>query len=76
MNAYEPFQSWDQLLDHISASYALYYHAPMDVNPVCITAILRRDGRLHISPTFAEADPFIADKAHLPRFRRCAGRLA
>ena len=77
MITYEPFTTWEQLLDHVSAGYPLYYHAPMDHRPVGVSATVRRDGRLRVTPgPYSNADAFNADKGHLERFRRMAGRRA
>jgi hypothetical protein len=68
--AFQTFESWAQLLDHVAAGYPLFYHAPMDINPAQVSAVLRRDGKLRVTPIYASADPFTADAGHLDRFRR------
>ena len=73
---YEPFTSWAQLIDHVRAGYPLYYHAPMDYRPSIVQATIRKDGKIRVSPTFSDADPFTADMGHLDRFRRWAERYA
>lgn len=73
---FESFQSWQQLLDHIKAGYALWYQAPLDHTPVQVSALLRRTGQLRVSPMWhSDADDFLADMGHLSRFRRRASRL-
>jgi hypothetical protein len=64
------FTSWPELLDHVAADYRLYYHAPMDYRPALVTATVRKDGKLRVTPVYSDADPFTADVAHLPRFRK------
>lgn len=71
---YAPFQSWDQLLDHIRAEYPLFYHAPMDQRPAMVSGVLRKDGKVRVSPFSNEADPFTADIGHLDRFRKYSPR--
>jgi hypothetical protein len=76
MSTYETFASWAQLLDHVSAGYKLYYHAPMDYTAHVVNVVIRKDGKLRVYPLSNAADPFTADTAHLPRFRRHVSRLA
>lgn len=64
------FENWRQLQDHVRAGYSLWYQGPMDYRPVIVTAVVRRDGKLRVSPVYTDADPFTADDAHLTRFRR------
>jgi hypothetical protein len=64
------FQTWAELLDHVSAGHKLYYHAPMDYRPVFVTAKTRRDGKVRVYPIYSNADSFTADIAHLDRFRQ------
>jgi hypothetical protein len=64
------FATWTELLAHVSSDYSLYYQAPMDYRPVLVSATVRKDGRLRVSPVYSDADPFTADVAHLPRFRK------
>lgn len=68
---YQSFASWFELLDHVHAGYTLYYHAPLDFTPRRVTAVVRKDGQLRVTPYWASnADPFNADRAHLDRFRK------
>jgi hypothetical protein len=64
------FDTWAELLDHISAGYPLWYQAPLDYRPAQVTAVMRKDGKLRVYPTYADADPFTADAVHLERFRK------
>ena len=68
--AFTTFDSWTQLTDHVRAEYALYYHAPMDYRPARVSAVIRKDGKLRVSPIYSDADPFTADQGHLSRFKR------
>ena len=70
MNTHTEFTSWAQLLDHVRAEYPLYYHAPMDYRAAQVSAVLRKDGKLRVTPTYTDADPFTADQGHLGRFRQ------
>jgi hypothetical protein len=72
----KPFLTWGELLDHVSAEYPLFYHAPMDFKPTHVSAVVRMDGKLRVSPIYSDADPFTADKGHLERFRKAVGRTA
>ena len=69
-NDYRPFETWAQLLDHVRAGYRLLYQAPLDFQPVTVTAVIRKDGKLRVVAPFSDADPFTADAGHLSRFRR------
>ena len=69
---FQSFETWVQLIDHIHAGYPLWYQAPMDYRPVQIGATVRKDGRVRVTPTYSDADPFTADIGHLDRFRRSA----
>lgn len=71
---YEDFTTWAQLADHVSAEYPLFYQGPMDYRPAQVTAVVRKDGKLRVSPVYTDADPFTADAGHLPRFKRHANR--
>jgi hypothetical protein len=73
---YETFSSWAQLLDHVAAGHKLYYQAPMDYTAHLVGAYIRKDGKVRVTPVYSDADPFTADTAHLPRFRRPVSRLA
>lgn len=69
-HTFAPFETWAQLLDAIAAGYPIYYQAPLDARPVMVSAVVRRDGKLRITPPYSDCDPFNADAGHLPRFRR------
>ena len=64
------FDTWQELLAFVSADYKLFYHAPMDYRPAVVSAVIRRDGKLRVTPIYSDADPFTADAGHLSRFRR------
>ena len=66
----QTFATWADLLDHVGSEYPLYYHAPMDYRAAQVSAVLRKDGKLRVTPTYTDADPFTADQGHLGRFRR------
>lgn len=70
MLTYTTFQTWTELLDAIRADDRIAYQAPMDVRPVQVGTTIRRDGRIRVTPTSRDADPFTADAAHLDRFRK------
>ena len=76
---FEPFANWDQLIDHVRAELPLWYHAPLDYQPVRIyDSIVRKDGKVRVYPSDRYhakrnpngCDPFTADRGHLERFRR------
>ena len=69
MRTYRTFDSWANLLDAIRAEYRIAYHAPLDVRPIQVGTTIRRDGRVRVTPIYANADPFTADEGHLSRFR-------
>jgi len=64
------FTTWVELIDHVRAGYPLWYQAPLDYRPVLVTAVIRKDGQLRVTPPYSNADPFTADQGHLPRFRQ------
>ena len=65
------FNTWSELQAHIAAGLPLWYQAPMDYRPVHIEAVLLpRTGNIRVFPPTDDADPFVADVDHLPRFRR------
>ena len=66
----QTFATWADLLDAVGAGYPLYYQAPMDYRAAQVSAVLRKDGKLRVTPTYTDADPFTADQGHLGRFRR------
>jgi hypothetical protein len=70
MAHFESFADWAQLTDHVRAGYRLFYQAPLDYRPVLVTAVIRKDGKLRVTPPYSNADPFTADNGHLTRFRR------
>lgn len=73
---FQSFASWTELLDHITAGYSLWYHAPLDFRPRRVSAVVRKDGKLRVYPSTTDADPFTADTAHLDRFRQLADKQA
>lgn len=65
------FQTWPEVLTHVAAGAAVYYHAPLDTEPRLVR--VRRtfkNGKLRIDPCSSDADNFTADAGHLPHFRR------
>lgn len=67
---FETFKTWAELLDHIRNGEPVYYHAPMDYRPVRVAAYIRRGGKIRVIPPTSDADPFMADRSHLDRFKR------
>jgi hypothetical protein len=70
MSAYSTFSTWREVQDYVNAHYTLFYHAPLDYRPVLVSAKVRRDGKIRVTPVYTDADPFTADAGHLDRFRR------
>lgn len=65
------FATWTELIAHIRKGAPLYYHAPLDYRPVLVRArILNFETVRIFPPDLREADPFIADPDHLPRFKK------
>jgi len=80
------FATWPELLAYAATGEPLYYHAPLNVEPVRIwkrepepglPCYAVRARSLRITPPDAHgrgarrtADPFTADKGHLDRFKR------
>lgn len=62
-----PFANWDQVLDYATTHGAIWYHAPLDRNPVRVD-ILRvfRNGKIRLRHGDCS---FTADAGHLDRFR-------
>jgi len=69
----EKFESWEDLLMHVAAGLSIWYHAPLDVNPVRVRAEIRSRMKVRVFPPSRDCDPFTADRGHLDRFR---GRLS
>lgn len=53
---FETFSTWGQLLDHAQADYPLWYQAPLDARPVMVSAVIRKDGRLRVTPPYSDCD--------------------
>ena len=66
-NEYCSFASWTDVLLHVRKALPIYYQAPLDLQPVRVTATIWRK-RVRVQPPSA-ADLFVADAAHLSRFR-------
>lgn len=67
---YRPFSGWNDVLAYVSLHGRIWYHAPMDINPVLVSAHRRGNGRkVRVVPNRRGADPFWADEAHLDRMR-------
>lgn len=74
MNSFKSFETWSELLAHIRINKeATYYHAPLDVTPRYVTCTVTLKGNVRVVPFSSDADPFVADPAHLPRFCRKVG---
>jgi hypothetical protein len=71
---YTTFSTWAELLDAIGADYTLFYQGPMDYRPSVVHTKLRKDGKIRVTPIYADCDPFTADKGHLDRFRKVANK--
>lgn len=69
---YAGFDSWAEVLNWCGTGLPIFYQAPMDVRPVTVTTSLygRTKNRIRVYPPTTDADPFVADAAHLSRFRR------
>jgi hypothetical protein len=73
---FESFATWAQLLDHIAAGYRLFYQAPLDYRPAQVSAVVRCDGQIRVTPVYSDCDPFTAGTAHLERFRRVNSKVS
>ena len=69
---YAKYETWQQLLGAIAAGYKIHYQAPMDYRPHLVSVVVRKDGKLRVTPIYSDADPFTADKDHFDRFRRAS----
>lgn len=65
---YTKFDTWANLLAHVSYGAPVHYHAPLDTHPtrVTITAFFK-NGKLRVEPT-SSMPTFTADETHLERF--------
>ena len=78
------FADWPAVLAYAATGATLYYQAPMDVRPTCLTAagpgrqlpwtykVTARPKAIKIKPHRDCGDPFTADHGHLARFLRPA----
>lgn len=67
-STYLPFQDWNEVLEYARETGLAYYKAPLNPQPVKVQARVEGDS-IHIQPPLgSETDPFLADRAHLPRF--------
>lgn len=66
---FEGFDTWADVLAHVSAEGSVYYHPPMNYAPVVVRAQVRAK-KVRVTPYDREADPFTADEGHLSRFLR------
>jgi len=71
------FETWTDVLTYARRGELLYYHAPLDIEPVRLWTFEVRPRTIRIWPPGSEgrgrtrtADPFTADHHHLDRFRR------
>lgn len=69
MKGYKAFESWADVLTHVQSGQTVYYHAPMDLHPSAVQAVVK-GGNIRVFPLSKSADPFTADNGHLDRFRR------
>lgn len=64
------FETWAEVLAHVSADRPIWYQAPLDWRPVRVECHLLRGGqRVRVVPPSADVDPFTADAGHLQRFK-------
>lgn len=69
----ECFETWPDLLAHIASGGRVRYQAPLDARPASvIIGRVFKNGKVRVVPLSNRADPFNADPAHLPRFRKGA----
>lgn len=65
------FATWPELLDYIAVRHTVYYQVPLDYRPVLVSVKVRKDGRVRITPPYADLRAgFTADESHLSRFHR------
>jgi hypothetical protein len=68
MSEYIGFDSWDDVLNHITSGKVIYYEGPFDMRPSRIECFVKNNNvRINAHKDY---DPFTADSEHLKRFRR------
>lgn len=70
------FGSWAEVVQWVKERGSVYYHAPLDVRPVFVRALLvEHEGYtfVRVLPDRSDVSPFHADAGHLPRFRKKTG---
>jgi len=71
VSRYKTFATWDEVLEAANASVVLFYHAPFDINPVCVRVTrIFKNKKMRIAAPNRNASGFTADAEHLNRFRR------
>ncbi len=72
------FNTWQEVLDHVSAQKPVWYQAPLDPEPTKLSYTtpdyygvrLGAKNTVRIRPPHRSGDAFAADKDHLHRFLR------
>lgn len=67
---FQPFESWQAVLDSVKIGEKLWYHAPLDITPRSVRCESRRGNKVRVFPWTKQTDPFTADSGHLDRFRK------
>lgn len=63
------FSSWSEVVDAAKRGARLWYHAPLDRNPVRVQIDrVFKNGKIRIAKPSRDADAFTADAGHLDRF--------
>ena len=77
--SFRVFESWEEVLSYASLKGGVWYHPPLNTQPVWVRAEVRGEA-LRMIPRGADypedhpsrEDPFTADETHLDRMRRLA----
>lgn len=67
------FSSWTEVTVWVATNGWIYYHAPLDIHPRRVRALLIDQGGhtfVRVLPDRSGVDPFHADIGHLSRFRK------
>lgn len=68
-DGYSTFETWTEVIAHVTDGCTTYYQAPLDYRPVKVYAKASLNVIRITPPAGSGADPFTADENHLGRFR-------
>lgn len=75
LGTFEGFTDWEALQLYVRSGCRVFYQAPLDYRPIPVKARVKADGRIAVLPPSTDVDPFLADVAHLARFKRRIGDI-